>query len=546
MLKISLLSACKLCLLILLFPFFAICQTTYWAKLIESPSSEVIHSILLFPNKDFLLVGWTNNIPQETENLILIYCNKDGNIIWQKSLGGPFLEVGLSAISISDGNILVVGTAQSFGQGSSDIWLIKIDRSGKILWQKTYGGYDDESVSQVIETEDGGFIVAGWTYSFGNGSHDALVFKIDNMGNLLWQKCYGSTASEDIRCFTRAKNGNMIITGTTNDTTYGTVMWIALIDSSGNLLKQGKFYDSNIFHIKSDVATSITGYVFPTDIFQFGDNYLITGVTLSYFNSDKSPFVIVVNDSLELVSAVTYDFSGYISHSMLYKDKIYLTGFAFNDNSKNTDVLIGSIKIPDFTFSGRLFGGSENESGYVPEVFDDTTLLVAGYSYSFSNGNSDILLLKVSDQFNLPDGRVKITKSFQNIQPFDIVRKINVLPLDFRTRLGELIVTTSDANVSDIDMKVRDLNGITFVQEPEIHYKLIFSYPDELIIILPEQNYQLSDISIINILGKEVIRIPKESLDAKKYFKVSLKELPSGMYFVVLFDSKPFPIVKIH
>jgi len=543
MFKFSTISLFKLCFLLTIYPLLVISQTTYWAKLIESPSSEVTHSILLLPNNDFLLTGWTNNISQETENLLLIYCDKDGNIVWQKSLGGPLLEVGLCAINTSDNNILVAGIAQSFGQGSSDIWLIKINRNGKILWQKTYGGFDDESVTQVIQTEDGGFIVAGWTYSFGNGSHDALIFKIDSTGNLLWQKCYGTPASEDIRCFTQAKNGNMLITGITNDSLYGTVMWIASIDSIGNILKQVKFFDTNIFHLTTDLTNSITGYVFPTDIYQFGDNYLIAGVTLSYFSSDKSPFVLVINDSLELVSASTYDFSGYISHSTIYKDKIYLSGFAFKENSTYTDVLIGAIRLPDFTFSGRLFGGNESESGYVPMIIDDTTLLVAGYSYSFSNGNSDILLLKISDQFSLPDGEVKIAKSFQNIPPFDIIRKIDVLPLDFRIKLPELIVSTTDANVIDINMNVRDLNRITSVQDSETIS--IFSTSEEIVILLPEHIHQASDISIQNILGQEVIRIPRECLFNKNHFKLNLKELPNGVYFVTS-NSKCFlPFVKV-
>ncbi len=520
-------------------------QTPFWAKLIESPLSEVIHSVLLFPNQDFLLVGWTNNISNETENLLLIYCDKNGNIIWQKSLGGALLEVGLTAVPTSDGNILIGATASSFGQGSSDIWLIKITPNGNILWQRTYGGYDDESITQLVETNDKGFIIAGWTYSFGNGSHDALLYKIDSLGNLQWAKCYGSKNSEDIRCFTKSKSGNIIVAGITNDSIYQTVMWSALIDTSGNLLKQVKYYDMELLQKANNFTSAITGYVYPTDIFPFDNNYLITGVTLSYFNSGKAPFLIVIDDSLGIVSATTFDVNCYVSHSTIDNENIYITGFSNITNTNNSDLLLGSIGISDFTFKGVLLGGNEGDSGYFPTTFDDSTLLVAGYSYSFSNGNSDILLLKISKEFSLPAGEVKVNERFQNIPPFSITNRITVEPLDFKTKTADLIASYSDANVNNINMKTRDLNGITSVNLFNTFEPLIASSPEQITIILPD-DFSISDISIQNILGQEIFKIPKDKLLGRRSITFSITGFPSGIYFIVSNSFRSvFPFVKV-
>lgn len=534
-----------LLLLLFLSAKISFSQTTYWAKLIESPLSEVIHSIVLFPNQDFLLVGWTNNISSETENLLLIYCDKNGNIIWQKSLGGSLLEVGLTALPTSDGNILVGGTTSSFGQGSSDIWLIKMTQTGNILWQRTYGGYDDESISQLIETNEKGFILAGWTYSFGNGSHDALVFKIDSLGNLQWAKAYGGKNSEDIRCFTKTKNGNILITGITNDSVYQNVMWCALIDTSGNILKQVKFYDTKLLQKANSFPTSITGYVYPTNIFPFNNYYLITGVTLSYFNSGKAPFLIVIDDSLDIVSATTFDVNGYISHSTIDDDNIFFTGFSNITNTSNIDLLLGSIKFSDLTFKGVLLGGNEGESGFFPTIFDDSTLLVAGYSYSFSNGNSDILLLKISKLFNLPVGEVKVNETFQNIPPFTITNLITAEPLDFKTINTDLIVSYSDANVNNINMTTRELNGVTSVNSFDAFEPFIISTFEQIIIILPEES-SISDISIQNILGQEIHKIPEDKFLGKKSITFSITDIPSGVYFIVSNSFRTvFPFVKL-
>ena len=102
--------------------------------------------------------------------------------VWQKTYGGSDHDVAEAIISTEDGGFIVAGWTKSFGNGKSDVYLIRIDKDGNKVWQKTYGGSNHDVAEAIIPTEDGGFIVAGYTASFGNGGRDVYLIKIDKNG----------------------------------------------------------------------------------------------------------------------------------------------------------------------------------------------------------------------------------------------------------------------------------------------------------------------------------------------------------------------------
>ena len=107
-----------------------------------------------------------------------------GNVSWQKIYGGTENERARSIQQTADGGYIVAGDTNSFGAGYYDFWVIKLDSSGNISWQKTYGGIDYDYAYSIQQTTDGGYVVAGKTWSFGAGSSDVLVLKLDSTGNI--------------------------------------------------------------------------------------------------------------------------------------------------------------------------------------------------------------------------------------------------------------------------------------------------------------------------------------------------------------------------
>jgi len=109
--------------------------------------------------------------------------NQDQQKGWEKTYGGRNSDSAYSIQRTNDGGYIVAGYTWSFGSGWSDIYIIKLDAKGEIVWEKTYGGSKDDSAYSIQQTGDGGYIVAGATNSFGAGGVDIYIIKLDKDGN---------------------------------------------------------------------------------------------------------------------------------------------------------------------------------------------------------------------------------------------------------------------------------------------------------------------------------------------------------------------------
>ena len=164
-----------------------------WAKRYDAGGVENAYGVALAGNGDIIVVG-----------TITLRLDSSGNVIWARSLGGDKVAVA------DNGDVIVVGTS------GNDIIVTKLDQNGNLKWAKTYGGPDTELIGNVAIDNDGNIIVVGSTYSFGQGALDALVIKLDSNGNVLWAKTYGG-ADSDFAYSVRVLNDNsIIVVGRTN------------------------------------------------------------------------------------------------------------------------------------------------------------------------------------------------------------------------------------------------------------------------------------------------------------------------------------------
>ena len=170
------------------------------------------------PTKDggFIVAGWTNSFGNGKKDIYLLKIDKYGNKVWEKTYGGRGDDRAYDITPTKDGGFIVAGFTYSFGNGRKDIYILKIDKNGNKLWERTYGGRNSDIANSIIPTKDGGFIVAGFTYSFGNGKYDVYLIKIDKNLNKIWQKTYGRNEYEKVYDITPTKDGGFIVVGETN------------------------------------------------------------------------------------------------------------------------------------------------------------------------------------------------------------------------------------------------------------------------------------------------------------------------------------------
>ncbi len=164
-----------------------------------------------------------------------------GNIIWQKTYGGISNEWAYSIQQTIDEGYIVAGNSSSFGSGNRDMWILKLDQDGDIAWQKIYGGGGHDSASSIQQTKNGDYIVVGDTNSYGAGNFDLWILKLDQNGSVLWQKTYGGSSNDSIYSgfIQQTTDGGYIVATRTNSFGLGTPnytnIWILKIDSSGNI-----------------------------------------------------------------------------------------------------------------------------------------------------------------------------------------------------------------------------------------------------------------------------------------------------------------------
>ena len=207
-----------------------------WAKTYGGTGSDITWSVQQTSDGGYIVAGYTNSFGAGNVDIILIKTNSSGNLQWAKTYGGTNYDYAYSVQQTSDGGYIVAGYTTSFGAGLSDVFLIKTDANGNVQWAKTYGGTNYDWAYSVQQTSEGGYIVAGTTRSFGVGSYNIFFIKTDANGNIIWAKTYGGTGGDEAYSVQQTSDGGYILAGRTYS--FGAGTWDAFLiktDADGNI-----------------------------------------------------------------------------------------------------------------------------------------------------------------------------------------------------------------------------------------------------------------------------------------------------------------------
>ncbi len=256
-----------------------------WQKTFGGSDNDRGRSLIQTQDGGYTLIGSSasNNgdvtVNNGAQDYWLIKLDASGNMSWQKSFGFTGNDIGISLIQTNDQGYLLSGildVTASGGQGNTsrieqrhaggDYWVLKLDATGNLEWSRYFGGNFTDTPEGVVQTNDNGYIIAGGSDSEDTdisnnlGSYDFWVIKIDATGNLVWEKSFGGTEIDEAKGIVKANDGNFVIAGETrsnsidvNSNNGAADLWLIKIDNDGNLL-----WEKNLGGSSFDVARSIS------------------------------------------------------------------------------------------------------------------------------------------------------------------------------------------------------------------------------------------------------------------------------------------------
>jgi hypothetical protein len=308
------------------------------------------------------------------------------SIQFSKTYGGVEDDYANSVLPLSDGSYIVSGRTRSFGSGESDFWLVKTDANGNQVWDQTYGGSDLDLPRSVEHTNDGGYIIAGYTRSYGAGENDIYLVKTDASGNQQWDKTYGGSGGELARKVIQTSDGGYIVVGYTSSFGSGEYdMWLIKTNANGehewDKLYGGLNYDGG----NSVIQTNDKGYI-------------IVGYTMSFGSGESDIWIVKTDSSGNQQWDQTFGGMNYdASHSVeLTDDGGYLiVGSTGSFGVGERDLWLVKTDATGNQIWDQTYGGSDFDGANAIQHTIDGGYIIAGYTRSFGSGGDDFLLIKI-------------------------------------------------------------------------------------------------------------------------------------------------------
>jgi hypothetical protein len=321
------------------------------------------------------------------------------NAQWALAYGGSDSDVARAIQQTNDGGYIIAGETRSFGAGLNDIWVLKLDLNGALIWQRTYGGSDSDIARTIQQTGDGGYIVAGGTESFGAGLSDIWILKLDSDGSVEWQQTYGGSYDDAARSLSQTSDGGYIVAGNTES--FGDRLidiWVLKLDSNGSVEWQ-QVYGADEYDFASSIQqTSDEGYIVAAFTYSFTD-YYTEGWILKLDSKGAIEWQRIYGAS---GPGPSKDESDYFYSIQQTDDGGYIAAGATSSFGAGVnDAWLLKLSSNGAIEWQRTYGSSESDFSNSIQQTGDGGYIVAGYTESYGAGANDFFVLKLYSDGNV-------------------------------------------------------------------------------------------------------------------------------------------------
>ncbi|MCX6827057.1 MAG: T9SS type A sorting domain-containing protein [candidate division Zixibacteria bacterium] len=380
--------------IIFLLPGETACQDLVWGYNYGGAYNETGYLGFQTVDNDYIMVGSTFSFGAGEFDIYLLKIDSLGDTIWTRTYGGVSTEYGYDVQPTGDGGYIIVGSTKSSGRGKKDVYLVRVDSLGNMLWSKTYGGAQDDEGYSVRPTSDNGFIICGTTNSSGAGYADLYLIKTDLSGDTLWTRTFGGPGGESGMAVRQVAGGGYIAIGSTGSFGEGySSMYVVRVGAAGDSLWANSYGGSKADFGYSVETTLDGGFVFVGATASFGagysDAYLIKTNAEGVIDWQKT-YGGSMDDRAYSV-CLTRD-GGYI-----------LTGTTESFGASEIDIYaVKTNPAGDLVWS-RTYGGARSDYGRCIFQNMGRDYILIGYTYSFDAKGSNVYMAKISAEATAVD-----------------------------------------------------------------------------------------------------------------------------------------------
>lgn len=270
----------------LLLPIGGLAQNIEWEQNYGGTGLDVPYSVQQTADGGYIMAGYSTSSDKDVSgnygdmDYWVAKLDAFGAIQWAQNYGGSGKDIAFSIEQTADGGYIVVGDCRSSDNdvsgnyGGSDYWVVKLDSSGSIQWEQNYGGSGNDVAQSIQQTADGGYVVAGFSFSSDNdvsgnhGNRDYWVVKLDSTGNIAWEQNYGGSGADYCTSIQETMNGGYIVAGYSvsndndvSDNNGAEDYWVVRLDSSGTIEWEQNYGGSDDEEARAIKQTLDGGYV---------------------------------------------------------------------------------------------------------------------------------------------------------------------------------------------------------------------------------------------------------------------------------------------
>ncbi|UCE67082.1 MAG: T9SS type A sorting domain-containing protein [Candidatus Zixiibacteriota bacterium] len=379
-------------------------QDTIWTRTYGSTYSDFGYSIAAAKRDGFIVTGKMYDDSAGSTQLCLLRCENNGDTLWLRTYGGNGLDCGNSVQFTMDSGYVATGETNSFGAGYNDVYLVKTDGYGDTLWTATFGGPEYDRGNSIIQIDDGGYAIVGATESFGYGQMDVYLIRTDHEGNLLWQRTFGGDDIDYGECIQHSNDGGFIISGSTRSFSG---MWndVYLIktDIDGNMQWQRTYglYEREVgFSVKQT----------------FDGGYIIAGSMMTYGNLKDIYVIKTDANGDTVWTRILGGPDEDIAYSVIQSPdgSYFITGFTYSYGFGASDIFLLHVGQYGDMLGMRTYGGDRTDIGYSIVESDPGEFIIAGATWSFGSGpyHADLYIVKVRPFFTDIDNNELLQQPF--------------------------------------------------------------------------------------------------------------------------------------